>query len=128
MALQSVKEGKLMVKVGEAEITLRYRRPTVEEMLAALALKIPGPESQSPALDLLRGNLELGSVCLLGVGQGELLVDQGTGPEPISSDPASPDFREDWKELVRECFPTLLIALGQHLSTIPSLAADQKKK
>lgn len=128
MALSSVREGSLELKVGEAGVVLRYRRPTAEEMLQSLAMKVPGPDSQNPALDLLRGNLELGSVCLLGVRPGDLTVDEGQGLRAISSDPDSPEFRADWKEEVQRLFPTLLIALGQHLSQLPMAGQERKKK
>jgi len=128
MALRSVKEGSVEFKVGESPVSLRYRRPTVEEMLTSLALKVPAPDSQNPSLDLLRGNLELGFACLLGVGSGDLVVDEGQGPEALVSDPSSPDFREDWKDLVRQNFPVLLIALGQHLSALPVQSEERKKK
>ena len=128
MPLCSLRQGTLELKVGDARVTLRYRRPTVEEMLASLARKVPGPDSSNPAADLLAGNLELGLTCLIGIGAGELVVDDGAGPWPLSSDPAAPEFREDWKDAVRECFPTLLIALGQHLSALPVLDEERKKK
>jgi hypothetical protein len=128
MALQSVKEGSLELKVGESSVVLRYRRPTAEEMLQSLAMKVPGPDSQNPALELLRGNLELGAACLLGVNPGDLIVDEGQGQRAISSDPNSPEYRADWKEEVRRFFPTLLVALGQHLSQIPAASQERKKK
>src|SRR4030042_1285814 len=128
MSFRSVRAGTRELKVGESLVRLRHRRPTGEEMLATLAMKVPGPDSQNPAMDLLRGNLELGFACLAGIPSGELVVDDGHGPQPIGSDPGSPDFSEDWKELVRQCFPLLLIALGQHLSTLPALSEERKKK
>jgi len=128
MPLSSVREGCLELLVGEASVVLRYRRPTAEEMLQSLAMKVPGPDSQNPALDLLRGNLELGNACLLGVGPGDLIVDEGQGPRAIGSDPDSPEYRADWKEEVRRFFPTLLVALGQHLSQIPAASQERKKK
>ena len=131
MPLSSVREGCLELRVGEASVVLRYRRPTAEEMLQSLAMKVPGPDSKNPALDLLRGNLELGSACLLGVGPGDLMVDEGGSADPpraIGSDPDSPEYRADWKEEVRQFFPTLLVALGQHLSQIPAASQERKKK
>lgn len=128
MSLRSVKEGTLELKVGESTVRLKYRRPTVEEMLATLAMKVPGPEAPNPALNLIRGNLELGYTCLVGIPSGELMVDDGHGPLPLCSEPDSPDFRPDWKEQVRRCFPLLLIALGQHLSSLPEFGEERKKK
>jgi len=128
MPLSSIREGSLELQVGDAGVVLRYRRPTVEEMLLTLAMKVPGPDSTNPALDLLRGNLELGFACLLGVGPGDLLVDEGQGPGAIVSDPEAPEFRADWKEQVRQFFPALLIALGQHLSQLPAASQERKKK
>ncbi len=128
MPLSSVREGCLELTVGEASVVLRYRRPTVEEMLASLAMKVPGPDCRNPALDLLRGNLELGFACLLGVSPGDLIADEGQGPQAVSGDPDSPDYRADWKDRVRQFFPILLIALGQHLTQLPAASPERKKK
>jgi hypothetical protein len=133
MAYLKKATGVLLIELGREKVHLRYRQPTVDEMLSALAMKyqsadpedLKDPERQ--AENILRANLELGFNCLEGLISGELIIDSGRGPEPLSSEPGQEGYRQDWKESVRNLFPALLVALGQHLSDLPTRIEELKK-
>jgi len=117
-----------LIELGKKRVHLRYRQPTVDEMLSALAMKYQSHDPEQQAEDILRANLELGFNCLEGLISGELMIDSGRGPESLSSEPGQEGYRQDWKESVRNSFPALLVALGQHLSDIPTRIEELKKK
>lgn len=128
MAYLKKSGGTLLVEFGGERVRLRFRRPTVDEMLAALALKYSTDEQDRRAENILRANLELGFACLEGVGSGDLAVDHGCGSELLCGEPGEEGFREDWKLEVREYFPALLVSLGQHLSDVPTRIEELEKK
>jgi hypothetical protein len=134
MAYLKKTTGVLLIELGGEKVRLYFRQPTVDEMLNTLALKYQGTDAEGlnttekQAENILKANLDLGLKCLEGLGRGDLMIDYGKGPEPLNSEPGQEGFRIDWKENIKTYFPTLLVALGQHLSDLPTRIEELKKK
>ncbi len=124
MGFKLDKEGELKIRLGNAVIRLFYKRPTPAEIIEALVKKMPRGKGDEDALGILNANLELGISCLVGIGNEDFELDG----ELINCDPDKINFREDWKEILAEVCPLLLIALGQFLSSAPSFIEGTKLK
>src|SRR5512134_1157262 len=76
-----------------------YRRPKPSECIAyqSSLLKRKGDKIQD---NTTKTRLEFGLKIITGIREGDYGVEDGNGELPLSSDPSSKDFREDWKELL----------------------------
>ena len=76
-----------------------YRRPKPSECIAyqSSLLKRKGDKIQD---NTFKTRLEFGLKIITGVQEGDYGIENGERAVPISSDPSSPDYREDWKELI----------------------------
>jgi hypothetical protein len=124
MGLSLNRNGALRLRLGDADVGLRFRRPEPAELIEALARKMPRGDEAADASRALLANLELGRRCVEGVGPGELEIDGAA----LSTDPAAVDYREDWREVLAAVAPLLLIALGQFLSTPPAFLSEPALK
>lgn len=124
MGISLDRNGTLRLRLGDAEIALRFRRPDPAELIETLARKMPRGEEDADASRALFANLELGRRCVEGVVEGELEI----GGAPLSTDPAGAGFREDWRAALVESAPLLLIALGQYLSAPPAFISEPALK
>lgn len=127
MAYLKKATGVIGVRMGDQDIHLEYRQPTVEETLHALALKYESSDPKKQTENILLANLELGFACIEGVGEGELIIDEGAGPEALSGATAHQGSTKEFKDALRKYFPALLVALGQHLSDVPTRIEELKK-
>lgn len=97
------------------EVGLYYREPTTQEMHAY----------QNESVQRRRNKVifrhseaayKFGNLILVGIRDGDFGAPNGTGDEvPIASDPASPHYREDWRDLLDKHAGFIIIALGQHV-------------
>ena len=111
-----MKGRELKLKVGESTaVRIFYRYPDLEEASACLAAQEAGTAERT-----LLAYLELGRACVAGIGQGDLVVD-GT---VLDTDPNSRGYKEDWREILAEKFPLILIALGQYLLAVPAFVEE----
>lgn len=113
-------QSELKLRLGEDIVRVFYRRPEPGETIEALVRKIPRGDEGEDALRILMANLELGKVCIIGIGEEDMAVN-GTG---LETRPEAPGYREDWKEVLAQRCPLILIALGQHLSTLPAFVTE----
>jgi hypothetical protein len=124
MSFKLDKEGELKIKLGDAVIRLKYKRPTPAEIIEALVKKMPRGKEDEDALNILSANLELGISCLSGIGDDDFEL----AGRLLNSNPLNENFRDNWKELLADACPLLLIALGQFLSSAPSFIDGKKLK
>jgi len=97
------------------EVGLYYREPTTKEV----------HQYQSEAVQRKRNKVvfrhseaaeKYAKKVLMGIRDGDFGAPNGTGEvAPISSDAKSPDYREDWRDLLAKHAGLILIALGQHV-------------
>jgi len=110
-------QGKIMLKAAGDTVTLYFRRPSPGELIEVLVKKMPRGDEDDDARRILSANLELGISCLTGV-EG-LAGLEGVSEEVISAGRL---------ERLAEDYPLLLIALGQHLSAVPSFMEETELK
>jgi len=93
--------------IGGGIVELHYRLPTTEERLEyqRACLVQDGDEVR---FDPGQARVDFGLLVLTGIRDGDFAADG----KPISSNPDSPDYREDWKILLRATASDLLGALG----------------
>jgi len=124
MGISLDRTGSLRLRLGEADVSLHFRRPEPAELIEALARKMPRGDEAADASRALLANLELGRRAVEGVGEGEVTI----GGAPLVTDPRAAGFREDWREALSASAPLLLIALGQFLSTPPAFLTEPALK
>jgi hypothetical protein len=83
-----------------------YRTPTAMEhqAYAAKSLGLRGNKAVISRKGIADARVEFGLKILIGIKDDQF----GVGGKPISSDPQSPDYREDWKELLKQYAPDLI--------------------
>lgn len=79
------------------DIELYYRNPTTQEEVQYQSKSIKRI-GRKIVVNTFETRLEMGLQILTGFREGDF----GFDGKPISSDPASPNYREDWKELLKE--------------------------
>jgi hypothetical protein len=124
MALELDKEGVLKLRIGDETVRVYYRRPEPSEIIETLIRKMPDGEEAGDSQKILLANLDLGRACITGIGEGDLAV----GGSELVTYPDHPAYRTDWKEVLEDACPLLLIALGQCLSTIPAFIEESALK
>ena len=124
MALALDKEGVLKLRVGNETVRVYYRRPEPSEIIETLIKKMPDGDEIGDSQKILLTNLDLGRACINGIGEGDLAV----GGNELVTCPDRPAYRNDWKKILEDACPLLLIALGQHLSAIPAFIEESALK
>jgi len=117
-------KGSIKLRLGDGEVTLFYRCPDPGEVIDAMVRKIPRGDGAKDGREVLMSNLDLGKACVTGIGEGGLAIDG----RPLVSDPDRPGFRDDWREVLAEKAPLLLVALGQWLSAPPAFVEESSLK
>lgn len=91
--------------ISGTEITVYYRTPTMQERTAWLASLFDreGTEVKDKSVET---NIHWGREIMTGFANGCFGIPDGDNDvKPISSDPDSPDYRADWKDLLVEFAP-----------------------
>lgn len=93
--------------ISGSEIGLYYRLPSTKERVAFNKACF---KQQNGKLvnQVVAARAAAGELVLTGFREGDFSF----AGQPISSDPASPHYRKDWKQLVKETAGDLLITLG----------------
>jgi hypothetical protein len=87
---------------------MKYRMPTTEERVKCVNEQIRKYGNKNgPGFG--ESWLQWGKEILMGVGDGSFLDDG----KPMSSDPTSPDYKENWRDLVYDMASDLVMELGQ---------------
>lgn len=118
------KKDLVKLRLGENLVEVLFCRPGPEEIIETLVKKIPMGDEAQDAQRILMANLELGRTCITGIGEGELVIDG----LPLDTNQKSPGYRKDWKEILLDLCPLILIALGQYLSQVPSFIEESGLK
>ncbi len=90
-----------------SDIELYYRNPTTEEEIA-YHNKLLKRQGRKMVLNIFETRLEIGLKILTGFREGDF----GLNGKPISSDPQSPNYCENWKELLKENAADIITAFA----------------
>lgn len=109
---EEVLHKKIIATTRGVEVGVFHREPTTEEIHRynneAIIRK-----GQNVKFRQTQAQFKFGAKILKGIVEGDF---GAPGPDgklvPVSSNPESPDFREDWKQLVLKRAPAVVITLG----------------
>lgn len=96
------------------EIEVYFRKPNASEMVRYLASTLSGKGNEGMA-QMLSAGIELALSCLLGIRQGDVVLREGDKTRVLVTDPDQPGFDQNWKAILKEKLPSLLLMLGNHL-------------
>lgn len=90
-------------------VGLYYRTPTVPEIQRYKSATVKVKDGKVKyKLDDVRLKMQFGAIVLTGIREGDF----GVKGEPISSDQNSKHYAPQWKQLIYEKFPQLIVALA----------------
>ncbi len=92
------------------ELGLYYRMPTTQEEIGYRAEQITR-DKKKVRVDVFGVRVKYADKIITGIRDGDF----GFNGQPISSDPVSPDYRADWKALLKATAPDILSALATHI-------------
>lgn len=106
--LEESNENELVIDdtISESKIKLFYRQPTTEERVRYQ--QNLWERKGKKVLVNAEMRLGIGLKILTGFREGDF----GYAGKPISSDPKSPNYRADWKELLKKTSADIVIALA----------------
>ncbi len=100
---------------GGDEVGCYYRQPTTQEMHKYQQESVQRKRN-TVILRHSEAQLKFGKAVFTGIREGDCGAPNASGEiVPISSDPKSPDYREDWKELLEKYAPNVIMALGAYV-------------
>jgi len=117
----------LNLKMGSERIGVRFRRPNAKEMIRYLCQSLSG-QGQESVGKMLEAGIELASTCILGVNEGDIILIEKGARNPLVSDPGKTGYLPNWKELLHDKFPSLLLTLGNHIVKLARLELEVREK
>lgn len=93
--------------ISGSELELYYRMPATQEMVQYQS-KLFKRQGKKIFINAFETRLEMGLKILTGFRDGDF----GIAGKPISSNPASINYHEDWKELLRETAADIVTAFA----------------
>jgi len=127
MALEIFEKESCSFKIGPDQVLVYFRRPNAREMVIYLAKTISSKEPESTS-KMLEAGIELARACILGVKEGDVMLIDNGGRIPLVTDPSRPGFVADWKSVVEEKIPGLLLILGNHLARLTRSDLEVREK
>jgi hypothetical protein len=127
MALELFERESCSLKIGRDQVLIHFRRPNARDMVSYLAKTIAGKEPESVEKLLLAG-IELAKACILGVKEGDVMVTDQGNRIPLVTDSSRPGFLSNWRELLEEKIPGLLLMLGNHLVRLMRSDLEAREK
>lgn len=98
---------KINDMVSGSELEMYYRLPTTQEMVS-YQNRLIKRQGKKVLINAFETRLEMGLKILTGFKEGDFGVDG----QPISSDADSPNYREDWKDLLKETASDIVSTLA----------------
>ena len=96
-------------KISDSKITLFYRLPTTEERIKYTNAQFTRRANKVES-HIGEARQKYGLAILLGFKEGAFETDKGL----ISSDPQSPKYEPEWKEVVKKYAPDIIEMLALH--------------
>jgi hypothetical protein len=127
MTLEIFEKESCSFKVGPDQVLVYFRRPNAREMVSYLAKTISSKEPESMA-KMLEAGIELARDCILGIKEGDVMLIENGDRLPLVTDPARPGYVADWKAVIEEKIPGLLLVLGNHLARLTRSDLEVREK
>ena len=104
----------LELKIGEDKVEVYFCLPRAKEFVRYLALSLA--QSGKEGMErMLEAGMELAEACLLGIREGDIILQDGEGKKPLITEPSKSGYKDNWKEIIKERMPVLLLVLGNYL-------------
>lgn len=114
MAIELKEKESLELKIGEEKVEVYFCLPGAKEFVRYLVLSLA--QSGKEGMErMLEAGMELAEACLLGIREGDIILQEGEEKEPLITDPKKQGYKDSWKEIIKERMPVLLLALGNYL-------------
>ena len=127
LILEKSDRNELKFDYEGGSVVLYYSDPTTKQRIA-YSNSVTRRKGRKIINDLAATRLAGGKAICTGIREGDLAVpaDNEKGYSLISSDPQSPDYRKDWKELLVKHQADFLMLLGAHAFENTSVAGDME--
>lgn len=127
MVLEIFEKESCSFKIGSEQVLVYFRRPNAREMVSYLAKTISSKEPEATA-KMLEAGIELAGACILGVKEGDLMLADNENRVPLITDPSRSGYFSEWKKLLEEKIPGLLLMLGNHLARLTRSDLEVREK
>jgi len=127
MAIEITGRESVQFKIGQDQVEVYYRKPDSQEMIKYLARSLSARSGESLEY-LLEAGLELAGDCILGIREGDVVLVDDCGRRVLVTDPAKTGFVQNWKGLLKQKLPGLMLMLGNHLVQFTRLDAEAREK
>jgi hypothetical protein len=134
MAIEICDRESLRFKHGSDEVELYFHRPGAKEMVKYLAQSLSGKSSASSEAggegleSMLEAGIDLACSCIIGVREGDVVLVDGASRQVLVTDPDRPGYAADWKEILKQKIPGLLLMLGNHLVKLTRSELEAREK
>lgn len=130
MAIEISERDSLRFRHGADEVELYFRRPSAKEMVKYLGQSLSGPARQGgEGLEsMLEAGINLACSCILGVREGDVVLVDGAARRTLITDPGQAGYAADWKEILKQKLPGILLMLGNHLVKLTRSELEAREK
>ncbi len=97
--------------LSDSEIILSYRRPTTKERQGFENLSVQR-KGKKVKFKHSEARLKYGGKILTGIREGDFEIEKAGTYVPVSSDPSSQNYVENWNELIKEMAPDIVQILA----------------
>ena len=99
--------------LSHTKLSISYRMPTTDEVISYIHEKYSNPNLTIRDISLLQ--MKYAKNLLTGIGKANFGIVVDDKIIPLSSDKKDPDYREDWKGLLCDYYPQLILLFANHV-------------
>jgi len=127
MSIEICERESIQFKLESERVEAYFRRPSAKEMVKYLARSLSG-RSDEGLESMLEAGIDLACSCILGVREGDVVLVDGASRQPLITDPGRPGYAGNWKEILKQKLPGLLLMLGNHLVKLTRSELEAREK
>ena len=109
-----INELKIFDNISGSSIVMYYRDPTTEERTAYANASVRRKRNKI-ITKVPETRIEYAEKIMTGFREGDFTIKKDGQPQPISSEPSSPNYYPEWKNLLRKKASDLLMLLAGHV-------------
>lgn len=115
MAIEIGKDLSLAMALEGERIVVYFQRPKASDLVKYLATTLSAQRDDESNENLFKAELELGKSCISGVRSGDIFIERNGERTELVTEPDRPGYVENWKEIIYENCPIILLKLANHL-------------
>ena len=117
---------KMWDNISNSELEVQYRSPTTEERTAFSNESIQRKRNKL-LFRTAQTRQKFGLKILAGIREGDFIVKKGGKDMPLASDPKSPNYDENWKEIMMKHASDIIELLAGHVFENPAETLDDEE-